>query len=150
MLPSRVALSGALIQLALTSVAVAADVAFFAPATPERAVTESLHGVTLTDRYRWLEDGKNAEVQSWTRAQHAATVSYLDRAAPPLPGMKDELTRYFDRNRTDAPFFKYGREFFKRVLDAPGIAPALNADQERVFLRLFGLDEFASDRNRPF
>ena len=130
MLPSRVALSGALIQLALTSVAVAADVAFFAPATPERAVTESLHGVTLTDRYRWLEDGKNAEVQSWTRAQHAATVSYLDRAAPPLPGMKDELTRYFDRNRTDAPFFKYGREFFKRVIKGE--------PQAKLFTRLDG------------
>jgi len=116
MSPLRVTLSGALIQLALASVAVAADTAFFAPATPERPVTESLHGVTLTDRYRWLEDGKNAEVQSWTRAQHAATVGYLDRAAPPIPGMKDELTRYFDRNRTDAPFFKYGREFFRRVL----------------------------------
>ncbi len=116
MSPLRVALSGALIQLALASAAAAADTAFFAPATPERPVTETLHGVTLTDRYRWLEDGKNADVQSWTRAQHAATVGYLDRAAPPIPGMKDELTRYFDRNRTDAPFFKYGREFFKRVL----------------------------------
>ena len=29
--------------------------------------------------------------------------------------MKDELTRYFDRDRTDAPFFKHGREFFKRI-----------------------------------
>ncbi len=56
-----------------------------------------------------------AEVQAWTRAQHAATLNYLDRAAPPVPGMKDELTRYFDRDRTDAPFFKHGREFFKRI-----------------------------------
>jgi prolyl oligopeptidase len=110
-----IALCGALFTLACASVAPAADIAFFAPATPARPVVETLHGVTLTDRYRWLEDGKSAEVQAWTRAQHAATVNYLDRAAPPVPGVKDELTRYFDRDRTDAPFFKYGREFFKRI-----------------------------------
>jgi prolyl oligopeptidase len=110
-----VAVCGALFQLLCTGAAAAADIAFFAPATPARPVVETLHGVTLTDRYRWLEDGRNAEVQSWTRAQHSATLDYLDRAAPPVPGMKDELTRYFDRDRTDAPFFKHGREFFKRT-----------------------------------
>ena len=29
------------------------------PATPIRPVTDTLHGVLLTDNYRWLEDGKN-------------------------------------------------------------------------------------------
>jgi len=110
-----VALGCALFQLACGGVATAADIAFFAPATPARPVVETLHGITLTDRYRWLEDGKDAEVQSWTRAQHAATLNYLDRAAPSVPGMKDELTRFYDRDRTDAPFFKHGREFFTRI-----------------------------------
>ena len=74
-----------------------------------------LHGTTLTDRYRWLENGKDPEVAAWTRAQHAATVRFLDDNAPPMPGMKDELTRYFDRDRTDAPLIKHGREFFQRA-----------------------------------
>jgi prolyl oligopeptidase len=115
MFPRRVALFGALFQLVVPGVAVSAESMFFAPSTPGRPVVETLHGVTLTDRYRWLEDGKNAEVQAWTRAQHAATLNYLDRVAPAIPGMKDELTRYFDRDRTDAPFFKHGREFFQRT-----------------------------------
>jgi len=105
----------AVLPFAFAGVAAAADTAFFPPATPARPVVETLHGVTLTDRYRWLEDGKDAEVQAWTRAQHAATLNYLDRAAPAVPGMKEELTRYFDRDRTDAPFFKHGREFFQRT-----------------------------------
>ncbi len=137
MSPSRIAPWGALIQLALAGAAGAADISFFAPATPERPVIETLHGVTLTDRYRWLEDGKNAEVQSWTRAQHAATLNYLDRAAPPIAGMKDELTRYFDRNRTDAPFFKYGREFFKRV--------AKGEPQAKLYTRLDGREVLLFD-----
>ena len=111
----RVALCGAWLPFAFAGVAAAADITFFAPATPARPVVETLHGVTLTDRYRWLEDGKAAEVQAWTRAQHAATLNYLERAAPAVPGMKDELTKYYDRDRTDAPFFKNGREFFRRT-----------------------------------
>ena len=50
-----------------------AQPAFSPPATPARPVVETLHGVTLTDRYRWLENGKDAEVERWTRTQHAAT-----------------------------------------------------------------------------
>ena len=40
---------------------------------------------------------------------------FLDRNAPPVPGMKDELTRYFDRDKTDPPLFKNSREFFQRT-----------------------------------
>ena len=89
--------------------------AFPAARTPARPVVDVVHGTTLTDRYRWLENGKAPEVAAWTRAQHAATVQFLDRNAPPVPGMKDELTRYFDRDKTDPPMFKNSREFFQRT-----------------------------------
>ncbi|HEX6137212.1 MAG TPA: prolyl oligopeptidase family serine peptidase [Casimicrobiaceae bacterium] len=89
--------------------------AFFPPETPARPVVDVLHGTTLTDRYRWLEDGKDPDVAAWTRAQHAATLQFLDRNAPPVPGMREELARYFDRDKTDPPLFKHGREFFQRT-----------------------------------
>ena len=98
----------------LNAVAVCAAT-FAPPATPQRPVVDVLHGTTLTDRYRWLETGQDPEVTAWTRAQHAATVQFLDRNAPSVPGMKDELTRYFDRDKTDPPLFKHGREFFQRT-----------------------------------
>ncbi len=104
-----------LLFAAMTAAARAENPAFFPPETPAKPVVDTLFGVTLTDRYRWLENGKDAAVQAWTRAQHAATVGYLDRAAPPVAGLKEELTRYFDRDKTDAPFFKNGREFFQRT-----------------------------------
>ena len=111
-LPVRIA---TLLFATLMNPAMAAPPAFLPPQTPPRPVVETLVGVTLTDRYRWLENGKDASVAGWTRAQHAATVAYLDRNAPSVPGLKDELTRYFDRDKTDAPFFKHGREFFQRT-----------------------------------
>jgi prolyl oligopeptidase len=98
-----------------TTIEAAAAPPFFPPETPARPVVDVLHGTTLTDRYRWLENGKDPEVAAWTRAQHAATVRFLDRNAPPIAGMKEELTRYFDRDKTDPPLFKHGREFFQRT-----------------------------------
>lgn len=61
------------------------------PPTQVRPVTETIHGVKLTDDYRWLE-GDNSdpqamgamtdEVAAWTEAQNAYTRSVLDN----LPG----------------------------------------------------------------
>jgi prolyl oligopeptidase len=103
------------VTLAATRAFAADTPAFFPPETPPRPVVDVVHGVTLTDRYRWLENGKDPAVVAWTRAQHAATVQFLDANAPPVPGMKDELTRYFDRDKTDPPLYKNSREFFQRT-----------------------------------
>jgi prolyl oligopeptidase len=104
-----------LAAIAMMQSALAAGPSFFPPETPAKAVVEAIAGVTLTDRYRWLEDARDPAVASWTRAQHAATLAHLDRNAPPVPGLREELARYFDRDRTDAPLFKNGREFFQRT-----------------------------------
>ncbi len=64
------------------------------PESPTHPVTDTLHGVKVTDPYRWLEGdntnpdqmGKmNDEVAKWTDAQNAYTRSVLDT----LPGRKD-------------------------------------------------------------
>jgi prolyl oligopeptidase len=127
----------AVLAAAMTPPGFAAEPTFFPPRTPAKPVVETMAGVTLTDRYRWLENGKDPEVSSWTRAQHAATLAYLDRSAPPVPGMSDELARYFDRDRTDAPFFKHGREFFQRT--------GKGDPQARLYTRLDGNDVLLFD-----
>jgi prolyl oligopeptidase len=121
----------------LTSIEATGAPAFFPPETPARPVVDVVHGTTLTDRYRWLEDGKDPEVAAWTRAQHAATVQFLDRNAPPVPGMKDELTRYFDRDKTDPPIFKHSREFFQRT--------RRGEPQAKLYTKLDGRDKLLFD-----
>ena len=124
--------------IALVAVAaLATPPAFFPPETPARPVVEDVHGMLLTDRYRWLENGKDAEVAAWTRAQHAATVGYLDRNAAPIPGLKDELTRYFDRDRTDPPLIKHGRRFFQRTKRGEA--------QAKLYTRIDGRDVLLFD-----
>jgi len=132
----RLAAAVALAAAAMSD-AHAAESAFFPPETPARPVVDVVHGVTLTDRYRWLEDGKDPAVSAWTRAQHAATVAYLDRSAPPVPGMRDELARYFDRDKTNAPTFKNGREFFERTRKGD--------PQARLYTRLDGKEVLLFD-----
>jgi prolyl oligopeptidase len=57
-----------------------------APAGPPKAearpIEEDLHGMKITDKYRWLEDGKSAETQKWVEEEMSYTRAMLD----PLPG----------------------------------------------------------------
>jgi len=125
------------IAVLLASVDAAGAPAFFPPETPARPVVDFIHGVTLTDRYRWLENGKEPDVAAWTRAQHAATVQFLDRNAPPVPGMREELTRYFDRDRIDPPLFKHSREFFQRT--------RRGEPQAKLYTRIDGREQLLFD-----
>jgi prolyl oligopeptidase len=50
------------------------------PPTASNPVTETLHGETIVDNYRWLEEleADSEEVKSWTTAQNDYTRSVLD------------------------------------------------------------------------
>ena len=49
------------------------------PVAPVRDVVQVLHGVTVHDPYRYLENVKDPQVQAWLRAQGDATRQTLDR-----------------------------------------------------------------------
>lgn len=100
------------------------------PVTPARPVIDAVHGTSLSDPYRWLEDNKNEEVVKWTRAQHDAALSWLDKNTPEVPGLRDELTRYTDRTITSPPQFRKGREFFTRKMKGEA--------QARLYTRIDG------------
>src|SRR5512135_3111139 len=51
------------------------------PAAPVRPVTDTLHGVAVTDPYRWMEDG-GQEFTDWLKAQDTYTRAVLER----IPG----------------------------------------------------------------
>jgi prolyl oligopeptidase len=47
------------------------------PPTPVRAVTDTLHGVPVTDSYRWLENAQDPAVEAWQEQQNAYTQNAL-------------------------------------------------------------------------
>jgi len=51
------------------------------PHTPVEAVTEILHGVPVTDPYRWLEDQESPRTRTWLASQESYARSYLDVVA---------------------------------------------------------------------
>ncbi|WP_395762935.1 hypothetical protein ACH34F_01550 [Elizabethkingia anophelis] len=49
------------------------------PKTPEIPVTDDYFGTKITDNYRWLEDLKSPEVQSWFKAQSDFSHQVIDK-----------------------------------------------------------------------
>ncbi|HLW66059.1 MAG TPA: prolyl oligopeptidase family serine peptidase [Gemmataceae bacterium] len=82
-----------MIRIAIIATLLAASVGFAAPpATPKKPVTDTYHGVAVTDDYRWLEDWNDKNVQKWSEAQNAHARSVLDK----LPGvevLREQLTK---------------------------------------------------------
>jgi prolyl oligopeptidase len=49
-----------------------------APPTPRKPVTDTYHGVRITDDYRWLEDWNDPAVRKWSAAQNRHARAWLD------------------------------------------------------------------------
>jgi prolyl oligopeptidase len=92
------------------------------PATRIDPVTETLHGVTVLDNYRWLEGdnrdpqdmGKvTPEVAAWTDAQNAYTRSMLDNR-PARKAVEDRLRPLMEIGSVTAPRMRADRYFFSK------------------------------------
>lgn len=49
------------------------------PETPEKAVDDDYFGTKITDNYRWMEDLKSPEVQSWFKKQSDYSHAVIDK-----------------------------------------------------------------------
>lgn len=96
----------------MISVQASAQQPFSPPPTPFNPFEYTWHGNTLTDGYQWLEDKSNPEVIAWTRAQHEATDLYCKANYQHIPGLREELTAYIDRDIRSAIRPVAERQFF--------------------------------------
>jgi prolyl oligopeptidase len=87
---------------------------FYPPVTPKIPVTDTLHGMILTDEYRWLEDKENPAVIDWTRAQHESTVAWMKANQKEHPGLREEITAYIDMDY-EGPLSKEGKRVFQNI-----------------------------------
>jgi prolyl oligopeptidase len=83
------------------------------PKTPEKPVTEQLHGTTILDPFRWLEDDNSAETKAWVEAQNKVTFGYLEQI-PQRGFIRDRMTKLFQFERFSTPYQRGGRYFFSR------------------------------------
>ena len=68
------------------------------PVAAVKPVTDTYHGVTVTDGYRYMEDLSSPEVRQWAKAQDDATRAALDA----IPGRAALLARIRELESSDA------------------------------------------------
>jgi prolyl oligopeptidase len=64
------------------------------PPTPKRPVTDTYHGVKVTDDYRWLEKDADPEVKAWSAAQNRYARAFLD-AQPLRAALQSQLAKLY-------------------------------------------------------
>ncbi len=87
------------------------------PETKVQPVTETMHGVTITDPYRWLEDQNSPQTRAWIDAQ----VRYTDAVLAKMPDrerIRMQLRDLLKVETMSTPIEYGGRYFFsKRGVD---------------------------------
>ncbi|HWZ80916.1 MAG TPA: prolyl oligopeptidase family serine peptidase [Candidatus Sulfotelmatobacter sp.] len=82
------------------------------PHSPIEPVTEVLHGVTITDPYRWLEDQDSPRTREWLAAQREYARSYLD-AIHGRDCIRNRIRELLDVENYDS-IQKVGQRYFFR------------------------------------
>ncbi|MBC7900344.1 MAG: S9 family peptidase, partial [Saprospiraceae bacterium] len=86
-----------------------AQTAFDYPKPRKADQTDDYHGTKVSDPYRWMEETKLPEVQSWIEAENKLTDSYL-ATIPQREAIKTRLTELWNYERYSSPF-KVGKKY---------------------------------------
>lgn len=88
------------------------------PASRVDNVREVIHGVEITDPYRWLEDQESPETRAWIDEQNKYTHSLLD-SLPLRPQIQKRLSELLRVDSVSTPLEQDGRYFLfkKRAAD---------------------------------
>lgn len=85
------------------------------PFSPVEPVTEVLHGVPVTDPYRWLEDQGSPRTRSWIEDQTRYARSYLDNVAG-RDGVRRRVREFLAIETYDSVQKAGSRYFFRKRL----------------------------------
>jgi prolyl oligopeptidase len=108
------------------------------PHTPAEPVTEILHGVAVTDPYRWLEDQESPRTRAWLATQTQFARSYLDTILG-RDCIRERIRQLLDVETYDFLQKAGNRYFFRKRL--PG------REQPSIFFRdgIEGTDQLLVD-----
>lgn len=119
-------LRAALPALPFFALAIAATLPAPPPARVDK-VSDTIHGVSIADPYRWLEDQNSPETRAWIKAQMDYTQSIL--AEIPRRGqIRARLERYARLESSSVPVVAGGRYFYGRRLPDENQAKLYVAD----------------------
>jgi prolyl oligopeptidase len=74
---------------------------------------DDLHGVGVSDPYRWLENLDSDETRAWVEAENQVTFAYLEKIAARAP-IQAKLEQLWNFERYGTPWERGGRYFFSK------------------------------------
>ena len=80
------------------------------PPSPRESVTDTYHGTTVADPWRWLESLDSPRTADWVQAQNRLTMPYL-AALPQRPWLQQRLTQLYVYERSGVPR-RAGKHYF--------------------------------------
>lgn len=101
----------------LATIVALGDLPFYAqqlppyPPTARRNIVEEVHGVTVADPYRWLEQLDDPAVRNWVESQTSYTNQFLQRLAS-REGIRRRLAQAWQYSRVTTPWREAGQLFF--------------------------------------
>jgi prolyl oligopeptidase len=83
------------------------------PESPPIDHIDTMHGVQVSDPYRWLEDLDSEQTRQWIEAENQITFEYLGQI-PVREHIHQRITALWDYEKYGIPFKRGGRYFFTR------------------------------------
>lgn len=103
---------------------------------PYPPIEEVIHGVTVKDPYRWLEDRSLPETEEWLQDQKRRCDEYF-AACPDLERIRERVSEYLDVEVMDQPARIGEKLFFRRR--------AKGQEQGCIYVRENGVDRLLVD-----
>jgi prolyl oligopeptidase len=87
--------------------------AFKYPTSRKSDVIDEIHGVKVSDPYRWLEDLDSEETGKWIEEQNKVTFDFLENI-PQRQAIRKRLTQLWDYEKFGVPHREGNRYFFSK------------------------------------
>ena len=100
-------------SVSIASIALAQTLPY--PQTKRVDHTDTYHGTSVADPYRWLEEDarKSTDVADWVEEQNKVTFTYLN-SIPERSIIKERLTNLWNYEKLTAPYKAGGRFYYSR------------------------------------
>ncbi len=81
------------------------------PLTTKKAVIDTLFGTKVVDNYRWLEDDRSEDTETWVKAENEVTFDYLSKISYRAQ-LKTRLTELWNYEKVGTPFTEGAYTYF--------------------------------------
>ena len=117
------------------------------PSTEAKPVTEDIHGTSITDPYRWLEDSKSPETRAWIASEMKYTEQYLAQVKV-RPEIVKRVTELVRTETYSIPIERAGSYFFtKRLADENQASIYVRKGLTGSDVRLVDAAKLSADQN---